>query len=499
MRILLILGLICFAATSFGQIHSVDSIRTMLRDRNIRTMEEFLENLPEDIRSNYTLMHTSKSLHGSSYEEPRAMMYGNGQWIVTFNGSPSQAAGNMVEMMIYNPSDKTYAFHELDFSGTTPVLKENPAKCLACHGSNPRPIWDHYNAWPGAYGDVDDRFNEAEYKHLQSFIQSAATHPRYKHLKNLSGTYKLAGPHIKDGLTERSMVNHNRDLNLVLHQQKVKDLSAQMVAHPKFQKVKGLLFYFLSKCYLKPGTTYQGDGPILDAPVPAVASLLKSLKEGKSPDLTAPFQPEQFLDYVFSRLEVDTNNWYMNSRDLATYKVLRDGSDRLHEAWMNYLLELNPEYKDLYNVRPIDYQVMVIKLAELKDKANACREFAQMSPEGIGSLGQPLPEVNTPQQTMRGERVCRGIPLKCETIYRSLPQICMKCHAQQSGSGKIYLPFHEFPERIQNGQTELPQRMLEYITSGRMPMRTGGDAAAFEQYKNNDYPKLKKYLEDLLK
>ena len=38
-----------------------------------------------------------------------------------------------------------------------PVFSElNPPACRDCHGDDPRPIWDAYPVWPGAYGEVDD-------------------------------------------------------------------------------------------------------------------------------------------------------------------------------------------------------------------------------------------------------------------------------------------------------------------------------------------------------
>jgi hypothetical protein len=75
----------------------------------------------------------------------------------------------------------------------------------------------------------------------------------------------------------------------------------------------------------------------------------------------------------------------------------------------------------------------------------------------------------------------------------------MKCHTQTPGFGKIYLPFHEFPERDLRGDNVLTKKMFDYISSAYMPMRSSGDAAVYKQYYDNDFPKLKKYLEDLLK
>lgn len=495
-----LLILLFLGPVAFSQVQTVSSIKNALRERNITTMEEFIADLPQDLLTNFTLMHESKSLHGSSYAEPRAILFGKtGQWIVTFNGSHSQAAGSMIEMMLYEPKTKTYAFHEIDFSGTTPVFHESPTKCLACHGSNPRPIWDHYNAWPGAYGDVDDRYNLEEHKYLTAFIEKAPAHPRYKLLKNLKEGYKLSGPSIRNGMTERSMMNRNRDFNLVLYQQRMKDVAFKISKHPKFPQIKSLLLYFLSKCYVEPKSNYQGDGPDYSRPDDVVASMLKKLKDGQHSNLTSPFLPDQFLDYLFTRLETDTTEWYLNSRGLATYKNLRDGSDRQHESWLTYLLEYIPEYQEFYKSQDLDYQVIKIPQSTPKDRTQVCEELLPLTQEGIKLLGQPLTPIDTPHMTMRGERVCRGVPQKCEIIYRTLPQICLKCHTQSTTEAKIYIPFHEFPEMVALGDKTLPRKMFSYISARTMPMRTANDDIPYQQYIEHDFPKLKQYLQDLLK
>lgn len=481
---------------TFAQIQSVDSVRSLIREKNITTMEEFIAALPEDLLQNFTLMHKSNSLHGASFEEPRALLFGKtAQWVVSFNGSATQNAGEMVEMMIYNPVAKTYAFHELDFSGQSPVLHESPAKCLACHGSNPRPIWDHYNNWPGAYGTDDDRYTESEYAYLEAFMKKAPEHPRYKHLKKLNEGYKISFPGYRNGLSERTMVNRNRDLTLLLFQQRMKDIAHEMASHEDYQKVKGLIFYFLTKCYLAEGSNYQGDGPTL--PASTLDGFMKNLKKGIFPSHHSAFQPGQLLDYIFSRLGVDTNHWYISSRELSTYKLIRDGSERIHESFINYFLEETPEFEHYYSFTDMDYQIRNVRLGMVKNKALTCGDYAALARDGARALGTPVPEVNTPGMTMRGERVCSGSPRKCETIYRNLPQVCLKCHTQEENGFKLYLPFHELPERVAQGDQDFLKKLYSYITTFRMPMRTSGDGPAFKQYSENDYPKLKTYLETL--
>lgn len=482
---------------------SLPELRTWLQSENIQTMEEFLEKLPTELKQNFTLMHDSKSLHGSDYANPRAILFNKkADWIVTFNGHESQAAGRMVEMMLYDQTTKKYAFHEIEFADKVTV-HESPTKCLACHGSEPRPIWDHYNQWPGAYGADDDRFNAEEYEHLQKFIQVAPTHPRYKYLERLSESYKPSHTGMRGGLTERAMRQPNRFLTMKLYEQRIFDLAESMREHPEFQTVKPLVYYFLTKCYLSETNNSYGDGSNID-PEKILPTILKNLLAEKKPNYPGSFNPEHSLDYIFSRLGMNTHDWYLNSRDLATYRVMKNGTDRTNETWLNLLLTGEESYQKLYNFGTIDFEAIRPVLATAKNKKVACDQLAQESIESIKTLENrpPLPPAPGPSERGMEEAViCRGfMNRECRTVYKTLPQICFKCHTQNNQDySRLYLPFHLFPEMSESGDTRVMEKMYNYINSYTMPRRVTGDERAFNQYIKNDYPRLKKYLESLLK
>lgn len=118
-----------------------------------------------DYMSRYTLVHRSMSLHESSKENPRALVFGKGAGtIITFNGSPSQANYEMLEVQNFNNETKKFEYREIEFNergqlGALPYrisANGGPAnKCMACHREG-QPLWRSYATWPGVYGAEDD-------------------------------------------------------------------------------------------------------------------------------------------------------------------------------------------------------------------------------------------------------------------------------------------------------------------------------------------------------
>ena len=59
----------------------------------------------------------------------------------------------MIELTCFRDDKSAFEYHEITFDGKMAnISSANPAKCLACHGADPRPNWNAYSFWPGAYG-----------------------------------------------------------------------------------------------------------------------------------------------------------------------------------------------------------------------------------------------------------------------------------------------------------------------------------------------------------
>src|SRR5262249_50802890 len=112
----LVLGHLAFAdGISLKAPLDFDQIEKLLKDRrDVGTVEAFLHELPRENREHYVLMHTSASLQGASFEEPRVLSVTiDGNFALAFNGSHRQARGNTVEMWKVDRTGHRYEFREI--------------------------------------------------------------------------------------------------------------------------------------------------------------------------------------------------------------------------------------------------------------------------------------------------------------------------------------------------------------------------------------------------
>src|SRR5258708_2127 len=166
-----------------------DSLSQVIAERHVGSVEELRAALPEDLRTHYALVFSSRSLQDASFEHPRAVLFGsNAQLILTFNGDPSQHGFEAVETMEFDAHANRFIFREITFSPdkTQPAARisdPNPARCVACHDHPARPIWDVPPAWPGVYGErYGAGLSSMELRGLRRFLAIQATHPRYRYL-----------------------------------------------------------------------------------------------------------------------------------------------------------------------------------------------------------------------------------------------------------------------------------------------------------------------------
>ncbi len=188
---------------------SLQKIKKILETQKINNIEDLLSYLNTafpQFMERHTFVFDSRSLHGSSYKNPRAIVYGkSANFILTFNGSPDQEGFQKLEVAQFNQKKKTYDFIEIEFSsskspGYSISKPGGPGGiCLQCHINN-KPIWDTYDIWPGVYGSIDEEPLRASQKFLPNipvsnslyldgeknmwleFLQIRLKHPRYKWL-----------------------------------------------------------------------------------------------------------------------------------------------------------------------------------------------------------------------------------------------------------------------------------------------------------------------------
>lgn len=144
---------------------SISRILDKMKAERLTTIEQVLAGLPQDFRDHYVLMYGSRSLQQSTFLAPRVIFHeGDGSFALAVgSGHAGLRGGNVIEMVQFHDDGYRWEFRELTFrAGRNPEVSEpNPKKCLACHQSplrtdvDPRPNWEAYNFWPGAYAGFD--------------------------------------------------------------------------------------------------------------------------------------------------------------------------------------------------------------------------------------------------------------------------------------------------------------------------------------------------------
>src|SRR5258708_4756422 len=100
-------GWLLFAAPGFAKAKSelrhADQLADFVKANGIRSVEDFLENLPDRYKvadSGYVLIKNSESLQYSDPLNPRAILFGrDAKLIFTFNGTQSRPSWNTIEFI----------------------------------------------------------------------------------------------------------------------------------------------------------------------------------------------------------------------------------------------------------------------------------------------------------------------------------------------------------------------------------------------------------------
>ena len=171
-----------------------EDLTALIKDSDLTSIAEVIERLPKPYLENFTLAYGSESLHGSSYDSPRAVLFGtDATLVITFNGDPHQSRYKHLEIMQYRQESNEFEMRSISFEGGIHFSAKNPPLCQSCHGHRPRPIWSSYEYadieglehWPGFYGSTHDAptLNPDEEEAYDRFRKLAADHSRYRHLR----------------------------------------------------------------------------------------------------------------------------------------------------------------------------------------------------------------------------------------------------------------------------------------------------------------------------
>jgi len=241
----LFLGLLCAAPPGQAAGFNFASLQSLLSQQDIGSVEELITALPAMQRNRYALVFESRSLQGASLESPRVILFGpDARFIVTFNGSPAQRGFRVVETMEFDEESKEFRLRELLFpepaAGLDKVVvsEVNPQRCARCHGAPPRPVWDTFPLWPGAYGErYRAKLSARERAGLSAFFALQATHQRYS---QLLGAKRFADPQTfrSSALNQYSGIPEeppNAELAIDLSRLQAQSIARQLARQPAFE------------------------------------------------------------------------------------------------------------------------------------------------------------------------------------------------------------------------------------------------------------------------
>lgn len=220
----------------------IEGIKRMASEPRIKSPQDVIAALPEEMRENFTLIHDSQSIQDANLSHPRALMFSkDATSIATFNGHPKLFGYDSIEAVAFLPETNRFEFRAITFPPGTerPVLTEpNPSLCMGCHTGekspdDPRPNWQDYSQWPGVFGADDDRLSAEEQKAIDEFRRNQPNDPRYKHLifrkgeENFPYIPKQGSADIKDRVNFR--------LTMLLARLNAKRL-ARMIQEKRFER-----------------------------------------------------------------------------------------------------------------------------------------------------------------------------------------------------------------------------------------------------------------------
>jgi hypothetical protein len=183
---LLFLVAMAAQATQLDDLSSYQDLENLISNQKVTSIDQLLPLLPEKMKKNSLLIYNSHALHTELVTAltPRIVLFNkDGSLVMTVSRSLTDdlktQGQDQIEVLNFNSETARFEMRALAFNGKDlPPLGEkaqvNPATCLACHGENPRPIFQDYNAWPGIYGSFSAAGASVngtpEYKSLTAFL-----------------------------------------------------------------------------------------------------------------------------------------------------------------------------------------------------------------------------------------------------------------------------------------------------------------------------------------
>ena len=264
-----------FCTVAHAGAFNLSDLKSIVDANKAYTVDQLLPLLPQQMRANPLLVYDSRALRLDrvNMKTPRIILFNeDASLIMAITKHPGDAliaAGeDSLEVIQLNEQTKKFEMLDLVFNGQESpfdrALEKNPKLCLTCHGANPRPVFNDYNAWPGFYGSFSTRGyavkGTPEFSGLEMLLANVSNMPRYKDL-DFSG---FAQDDIGIRTTSRGMGDLHDSLkfsiNLAfgakLEAQMWRRLGAKLVSDANFRSIAPL-FYMMGEETNRCGTARE--------------------------------------------------------------------------------------------------------------------------------------------------------------------------------------------------------------------------------------------------
>ncbi len=238
--------------SQLGWGFTYEDLKALIETNNLTRIEDVIEQLPAEFNSHYCLMHTSRSLQGASPQAPRALLFGkDAKLIIAFTGAPHLGNYAALEVMQFRQDTQQFEMRQISFPqeigrrSTVQFSEKNPSACLSCHSTHPRPNWEKYPEWPGAYGSLDDYPTGDELAQFKDFREKVMPTGRYRFLKTREGSQATPFETKRRG---RLRFRPNFQLAVLTFAYQADALKALLKRHPQYQKFQILFALGRLKC-----------------------------------------------------------------------------------------------------------------------------------------------------------------------------------------------------------------------------------------------------------
>jgi hypothetical protein len=246
-----------FCKDRLSESASFEDLQEKITRCQIQSVEELLPLLSEAHLSHYVLMHHSRSLQGATANAPRAILYGkDAKLIIAVTGAttgvsigdPHKTRSNHLEILVFRDATQRFEARDVEFPKAREGVQSvqfsaaNPPVCLGCHRTDPRPNWETYPLWPGAFGGEDDSVFRSEQSGKELHSQDEKAFQRFLRNGKKKGLYQFLSDLPAAALPNTEFGSLAQSLNL-------KRIARKLAEAPELSKYRYMLLGAVSCFY----------------------------------------------------------------------------------------------------------------------------------------------------------------------------------------------------------------------------------------------------------